>query len=94
MKYNRDTTHACRRPSGHQLHFSRIRSPSVKLLLSGHFLMLLALCDYAPRLAAGSVEHLLYLEAFIGSISSALILLWSAGLGLDYLDCYQRKNSK
>ncbi len=81
-----------RRPPKHRLRFSRISSPAGKLLLCGHFLILLPLCEYAARLAAGSAEHLLYLEAFIGSISSAAILLWGAGLGLDYLDCYHRRN--
>ena len=83
-----------RRSPQHPLTFSPIRSPSGILLLWGHFLILLALCEYAARLAAGSTEHLLYLEHFTGSVSSATVLLWGAGLGLDYLDCFRRKNAQ
>lgn len=66
------------------------RSPPLtsagKLLLAGHILILAALCDFAARLASGSVEHLLYLESFIGSVSSSVVLLWGIALGWEWLD--------
>lgn len=97
MKYksNSDHTRGLRqRTPKRSLAFSPIRSPSGTLLLWGHFLILLALCEFAARLATGSAEHLLYLETFMGSVSSAAVLLWGAGLGLDYLDCVRRKSSQ
>ena len=77
MKYKPNANHIRglrRRFPKHPLTFSPIRSPSGTLLLWGHFLILLALCEYAARLATGSTEHLLYLETFLGSISSAAVL--------------------
>ena len=64
----------------------RVRSRAAKLLLAGHLLILFALWDFALRLAHCSTEHILYAEHFLGSVSSALVLLWLAGLGLAYLE--------
>ena len=59
---------------------------ALRLLLAGHFLIVLALCDFAARLHAGcTVEPLLYIDEFIRSIAVSYVLLWGAGLGLDYL---------
>ena len=88
MKIKRNLRH---RPHKAHIHFSHISAPAEKLLLGGHFLLLLALCDYAARIHAGSPAHLLYLETFMSSLSSAVVLLWSAGLGLDYLTFCQIK---
>lgn len=57
-----------------------------KLLLVGHMLIVAALCDFAARFATHSTEHLLYLEPFIGSVSSATVLLWGISLGWEWLD--------
>ena len=63
----------------------RLGRTPLRLLLTGHILILLALCDFAARLHAGcAVEPLLYLNEFIRSVSVAYVLLWGAGLGLDY----------
>lgn len=61
-------------------------TPAGKLLLVGHMLILAALCDFAARFAAHSAEHLLYLDPFIGSVSSATVLLWGISLGWEWLD--------
>ena len=61
------------------------RSPAGRLLLGGHILILLSLCDFTARLVGHSVEHFLYTEHFIHSLSVALVLLWGAALGVDYL---------
>ena len=60
------------------------RSPAGKLLLAGHILILLSLCDFTARLADHSVEHFLYTEHFMDSLSVALLLLWGLSLGMDY----------
>ena len=65
----------------------RLRPMAEGLLLGGHSLLLLALEDYALRLANNpSTDTLLYLEHFAGSVSSALVILWMAILGLDLLE--------
>ena len=63
----------------------RLRPLSLKLLLAGHILIVIALCDFAARLHAGlSVEPLLYISEFMRSVSVSVILLWGVGLGLDF----------
>ena len=58
-----------------------------KLLLAGYILILLSLCDFAARLSSGnSLEPLLYIESYMGSVSSATILLWCGTLGMDWLE--------
>ena len=67
--------------------FPRLRPIAEALFLIGHVLLLLALEDYTLRLVtAPSPEVILYLEHFAGSISSSLVLLWIAVLGLDLLE--------
>ena len=73
----------CRKP---RYRYLPVQTRSARLLLAGHLCILLALWDYAIRLARHSAEHILYAEHFSGSVSSALILLWMAGLGLAYLE--------
>ena len=59
--------------------------PALRLLLVGHVIILLALCDFAARLHAGiTVEPLLYICEFMRSVAVSYVLLWGAGLGLDY----------
>ncbi len=65
---------------------SKVHTSAGKLLLAGHIIILSALCDFAARLASGSPEHLLYLESFIGSVSSAAVILWGVSLGWEWLD--------
>ena len=63
----------------------RFGKTPLRLLLAGHILILLALCDFAARLhAGGEVEHVLYIADFIRSVAISYVLLWGAGLGLDY----------
>ena len=55
------------------------------LLLLGHILMLVALCEFAARLHAGvSSEPLLYMEDFMRSVSVAGVLTWGISLLADY----------
>lgn len=62
----------------------RLRPHAFRLLLGGHILILLALCDFAARLHAGvASEPLLYMGEFMRSVAIAFVLLWGAGLGLD-----------
>ena len=61
-------------------------SPAGRLLLAGHMLILLSLCDFAARMHTDPTEPLLYLETFTESVSLTVILLWAASLGLDLLD--------
>lgn len=70
----------------------RLRPMAEGLLLGGHSLLFLALEDYVLRLSnTPSADTLLYLEHFAGSVSSALVILWMAILGLDWLE---RKHSR
>ena len=63
----------------------RFKPHALGLLWAGHTLILLALCDFAARLHAGiSAAHVLYIEDFMRSVSVASVLLWGAGLGLEY----------
>ena len=64
----------------------RRRSAAGRLLLGGHALILLALCDFTARLVGRSAEHLLYAEHFLSSLSAAFVLVWGAALGVDYLE--------
>ena len=67
--------------------FPRLHPIAEALFLIGHVLLLLAVEDYTLRLStAPSPEAILYLEHFAGSVSSALVLLWIAVLGLDLLE--------
>lgn len=66
--------------------FSRSMSPAGRLLVIGHILILAALCDFAARFAAHSPEHLLYLEPFVRSVSSATVLLWGASLAWEWTE--------
>ena len=55
------------------------------LLLLGHILILVALCEFAARLHAGvSSEPLLYMEDFMRSVSVAGVLTWGISLLADY----------
>ena len=65
----------------------RLRPLALRLMLGGHFLILLALCDFAARLYAGeSLEPILYASEFMRSVSVAFALLWGAGLGINFLE--------
>lgn len=71
--------------------FSRIlsclRPLSFRILLVGHILIVVALCDFAARLHAGSsVEPLLYMPEFMRSVATSAVVLWGAALGLDLWD--------
>ncbi len=67
--------------------FIRLRPLSFNLLLAGHILIVIALCVFAARLHAGnSIEPLLYISEFMHSVSVSVVLLWGAGLGLDFWD--------
>jgi hypothetical protein len=72
---------------------SRSITPAGRLLVLGHILILAALCDFAARFAVYSPEHMLYLESFMGSISSATVLLWGAYLLWEWTEAY-RSTSK
>ena len=62
----------------------RLMPCAFRLLLTGHILIFLSLCDFAARLfAGGSVEALLYIGEYIHSVAAAWVMLWGAGLGLD-----------
>jgi hypothetical protein len=62
----------------------RLMPHAFRLMLAGHILILLSLCDFAARLSAGgSVEVLLYIREYIHSAAAAWVMLWGAGLGLD-----------
>lgn len=62
-----------------------LSSPVTGLLLFGHVIILLALCDFAARLHGGiGVEPRLYIGEFMRSVSLAYAILWGAGLGMDY----------
>jgi hypothetical protein len=62
-----------------------LAAPALGLLLIGHVIIVLALCDFAARLHAGvTVEPLLYIGDFMRSVAVSYVLLWGAGLGLDY----------
>lgn len=66
-------------------HHKRPGAMAMRLLIAGHILIVLALCDFAARLHGGtSVETLLYIDEFIRSVALSFVLLWGAGLGLDY----------
>ena len=72
--------HTPKRPSA-----LRLGAHALAFLKAGHTVILLALCDFAARLHAGvTMEPLLYIEHFMRSVSVAFVLLWGAGLGLDY----------
>ena len=62
----------------------RLGSRSLAFLRAGHTVILLALCDFAARLHAGTtLEPRLYIADFMRSVAVAFVLLWGAGLGLD-----------
>ncbi len=62
----------------------RLMPHAFRLLLVGHILILLSLCDFAARLSAGgSVEVFLYIGEYMHSVAAAWVMLWGAGLGLD-----------
>ena len=72
-------TRLCRRPA------VRLCPYASTLLLLGHILILVALCEFAARLHAGvSTELLLYMEDFMRSVSVAGVLTWSISLLADY----------
>lgn len=73
------------------LRLPRFKPHAYRLLLGGHILILLALCDFAARLHAGVViEPRLYIGEFMRSVAAAFVLLWGAGLGLDF---WERKDA-
>lgn len=86
MKYHRHSSHTS--PSvGKHKHRLFLKPHAIRLLLIGYILILLSLCDFAARLSTGgAVEPILYIEPYMGSVSSATILLWSAAIGLDWLE--------
>ncbi len=63
---------------------------SARLLILGEILILLAICDFAARLytyeTAGAVGSILLMSDIGGSLSASAVILWAAGLGLDYLE--------
>jgi hypothetical protein len=59
---------------------------AARLLISGHILILAALCDFAARLHGGDWDALLYIEDFFTSAMGAWVILWGAGILLDYLE--------
>ena len=68
-------------------------TPALRLLLGGHVLIVVALCDFAARLHGGaSLEVLLYIGEFIRSVAISYVILWGAGLGLDYWDSINNLN--
>ena len=69
----------------------RLMPCAFRLLLTGHILIFLSLCDFAARLHAGVViEPRLYIGEFMRSVAAAFVLLWGAGLGLDF---WERKDT-
>ncbi len=74
-----------------------LRPAAARLILIGEILLLMAVCDFAARLdtavLAGSQGVIHRLSDFGGSLSASAIILWAAGLGLDYLErtCPPRK---
>ena len=67
-------------------------SPALRLLLTGHILIVLALCDFAARLHAGcAVEPRLYVGEFMRSVAVSYVILWGAGLGMDYWEKAQSR---
>ena len=57
-----------------------------RLLIAGHILILVALCDFAARLHAGNPDAILYIEDFASSVSLGGIILWGFGILLDSLE--------
>ena len=64
---------------------------AARFLIVGHILILVALCEFAARMYGGSREALCYLEDFLTSAMGAWVIMWGAGILLDYLErCYSR----
>lgn len=63
------------------------RPPAGRLLVAGHILILISLCHFAALLSGEmQSEALLYMEAYMWSVSAAFTVLWAAVLGMDWLD--------
>lgn len=69
------------------------RPHAARFLILGHILILVALCEFAARLHGGSRDALLYIEDFFTSAMGAWIIMWGAGILLDYLERTERKES-
>ena len=59
---------------------------AARLLILGHILILVALGEFASRLHGGSLEAWLYIEDFFTSAVGGWVILWGAGILLDYLE--------
>ncbi len=58
-----------------------------RFLLAGQIMTVLSLCHFAAMLCGeGRAEALLYIDAYAGSLSSALVILWGTALGMDLLE--------
>lgn len=60
------------------------------LLIIGHLLILLALCDFAVRLdvsaLTGEVGAILLYDEIGGTLSASGVILWGSALGIDYME--------
>ena len=59
---------------------------AARYLILGHILILVALGAFASHLHSGSPEAILHLEDFMSSAVSAWVLMWFAGILMDYLE--------
>ena len=90
MKQRPRTHRPSRRPSLCP-RWLRLGPHARRLLLLGHIFILIALCDFAARLASGvSADPLLYITEFMQSVAVSFVLIWAAGLGLGYWENRER----
>lgn len=65
----------------------RLSRGAQRFLLAGHILTVMSLCHFAALLfGEGRGEALLYIEPYMGSVASSLVILWGGALGLDWLE--------
>lgn len=81
------------KPAAHPRRALGFRPHAARFLILGHILILVALCEFAARLHGGSRDALLYIEDFFTSAMGAWIIMWGAGILLDYLERTERKKS-
>lgn len=59
---------------------------AARYLITGHILILVALGEFAARLHSGNPEVFLHTEDFLTSVMGAWVIMWGAGILLDYLE--------
>lgn len=59
---------------------------AARYLIMGHILILIALGAFASYLHSGNPEVFLHTEDFLTSVMGAWVIMWGAGILLDYLE--------